>query len=148
MYQGKVRVRVCGILIESDKLLLLRHKGIGEDGFLWSPPGGGVEFEEKAEVALEREFFEETGLSVQVNDFLFTNEYIDLQHHAIELFFKVTKIEGEMKLGIDPELDEQILTDIRFLSMSDIKRLPPTSVHGILSRIRNLKELIELKGYY
>jgi len=148
MYQGKVRVRVCGILIQSDRLLLLKHEGIGEDGFLWSPPGGGVEFGERAETTLKREFLEETGLRVDVRKFLFTNEHIDHRHHAIELFFEVVREGGELKLGSDPELEEQILTDLRFLSMPDIRRLPATSVHCMLSRIRDLKELIELKGYY
>ena len=44
MYGNRVRVRVCGILIQEDKILLINHKGVGEKGSLWAPPGGGLEF--------------------------------------------------------------------------------------------------------
>ena len=148
MYQEKVRVRICGLLISEDRLLLLKHDGIGTDGFLWSPPGGGVEFGEDARATLKREFVEETGLEVDVEGFLFANEHIDHQHHAMEMFFKVRQIGGNLKLGDDPELKTQILTDIRFLSMLEIRQLRSGCVHSILSRIENLKELLELRGYY
>lgn len=148
MYQGKVRVRTCGFFIVNERVLLLKHEGIGSDGFLWSPPGGGVEFGQNAKSTLLREFKEETGLDVVVGDFLFVNEHIDKIHHATELFFEVRPKGGTLKLGIDPELKTQILTDIRFFSMSEIKQLPPTSVHSIFSKIKNLRELRELRGYY
>ncbi|MCP4458208.1 MAG: NUDIX domain-containing protein [Cytophagales bacterium] len=148
MFQRKVRVRACGILIEENSLLLLRHEGIGPDGFLWSPPGGGVEFGQDSRSTLKREVKEETGLEVDVGDFLFANEHIDHRHHAVELFFDTHRIAGDLKLGHDPELKTQILTDIRFFNMSKIRELKPTSVHSILSRTENLKNLKELRGYY
>ena len=148
MFQGKVRVRGCGLLIEGDSILLLKHHGLGIDEILWSPPGGGVEFGEDVRKTVRREFAEETGLEVNVGDFLFINEHIDSKHHAIELFFKVTKAEGNLKLGVDPELKTQILADIRFLNILEIRQLPSTSVHSVFSRIENLNELLELRGYY
>ena len=80
--------------------------------------------------------------------YLFVNEHIDQHNHAIELFFKVRQTGGILKLGADPELKTQILSDIRFLNMSEIRQLRPTSVHSILSRIENLNELMELRGFY
>ena len=148
MYKGKVRVRGCGLLIEGDSVLLLKHDGLGSDGHLWSPPGGGVEFGQDSRATVQREFKEETGIKVIVGSFLFVNEHIDSRHHAIELFFEVTKIGGNLKLGIDPELKTQILTDIRFLNMLEIRQLPTTSVHNVFSRIENINELLKLRGYY
>ena len=52
-FGGKVRVRVGGILIENDQILLLKHEGVGKKEFLWSPPGGGMEFGENAEENLK-----------------------------------------------------------------------------------------------
>ena len=72
--EGKVRVRVCGILHENGKILLLKHESIGPAGYLWSPPGGGVEFGESLVETLEKEFLEETNLSIKVGNYLFTNE--------------------------------------------------------------------------
>jgi len=59
---GKFRFRpsVYGILIEDNKILLSKQW----DGYDF--PGGGVEIHETLEKALVREFFEETGLRVEV----------------------------------------------------------------------------------
>lgn len=54
------RPSVYGILIEDDKILLSKQW----DGYDF--PGGGVEKNETLEQALEREFFEETGIKVEV----------------------------------------------------------------------------------
>ena len=87
LYEHKVRVRVCGILVEGSKMLLLKHEGVGSSGFIWSPPGGGLEFDQNAHSTLVKEFKEETDLTIEVGDFLFVNEYKDDRFHAIELFF-------------------------------------------------------------
>jgi 8-oxo-dGTP pyrophosphatase MutT (NUDIX family) len=54
------RPSVYGILIESDKILLSKQW----DGYDF--PGGGVDKNETLEQALKREFFEETGIRVEV----------------------------------------------------------------------------------
>ncbi|MEM7299302.1 MAG: NUDIX hydrolase, partial [Bacteroidota bacterium] len=116
-FTNRVRVRVCGLLIQEGKVLLLKHDTIGSSGYLWSPPGGGVEFGESAHETLIKEFKEETNLTIEVGEYLFTNEFIGTKHHAIELFFHVHLVSGDLKLGFDPELplDKQILTEARFI---------------------------------
>lgn len=148
MYSGKVRVRVCGLLIENQKLLLLKHDGLGMDGFIWSPPGGGIDFSETAEEAIVREFHEETGLQVRVDEFLFVNEFRTEKLHAVELFFKVHRESGELKLGADPELPKQILTEIAFLSIEQLNSIGPNHLHNIFSEIEELNDLLKLSGYY
>jgi 8-oxo-dGTP diphosphatase len=54
------RPSVYGILIEENKILLSKQW----DGYDF--PGGGVDKNETLEQALEREFFEETGIKVEV----------------------------------------------------------------------------------
>ena len=92
---------------------------------MWSPPGGGVEFGETCEETVIREFMEETGLKTEIKAFLFANEYIDQQIHAIEMFYHVVPVGGSLKLGGDPEMEseKQILEEARFFSMSEIKKL-------------------------
>ena len=75
LYGNRLRVRVCGICIRNDQLLLVNHRGLVEGDF-WSFPGGGMQFGETAKECLTREFMEETGLTVEVGDFLFTCEFI------------------------------------------------------------------------
>ncbi len=148
IYEGKVRVRACGILIQENKVLLLKHEGLGPAGHLWSPPGGGIEFDETAETTLKKEFIEETNLEIEVKEFLFVNEYRDKRHHAIELFFRVEKMGGELKLGFDPEMEHQILSEIAFFTIDELKKLSGESLHSCLQNIQTMKDLFELTGYY
>ena len=96
---GKVRVRVCGILEEEGKILLLKHQPFGPAGYLWLPPGGGVEFGDTLEETLRREFLEETHLNIEIEKYLFSNEFITNQLHALEHFYLVKRISGQLKLG-------------------------------------------------
>ena len=147
-FSGKVRVRACGILVKDGKILLLRHRSIGPRGYLWSPPGGGVLFGQSLHETLRREFLEETNLIVDVGEYLFTNEHIDNQHHAIELFFTVKHCSGRLKLGIDPELNpsDQILTEAKFLSYQDIEQIPKDAIHRIFSSTNDWKEILSIQG--
>ena len=67
-FPNQTRVRVCGLLVKDDRLLLLKHIGLGPNGFIWSPPGGGVKFEETVKEALNREFIEEVNLEIEVQE--------------------------------------------------------------------------------
>jgi 8-oxo-dGTP diphosphatase len=147
VYGGKVRVRACGLLVRDGALLLLRHEGIGPGGHLWSPPGGGVDFGSTAEETVKREFLEETGLQVDVLGFLFANEHLDDIHHAIELFFEVRETGGTLILGSDPEEPHQILTEVAFMDWTQIRLLPPSTVHRMFSTVDSLESLFGLRGY-
>lgn len=136
----RVRLRVCGVLKNEAGILLLKHRGIGKEGFLWSPPGGGVQFGEPVTEALRREFQEETGLEVKVEAFMFFHEHISAKLHALELFFRVVQVGGSLALGTDPELasHKQILEEIRFWPEVEMKTLPKSFFHArILEMIGN-----------
>jgi len=148
-FGGNVRVRVAGILIENDSVLLLKHTGVGPNEYLWSPPGGGLEFGSDAAENLKREFKEETKLEIFVEEFLFINEFIDDDLHAIELFFKVKKIKGEPELGEDPEMKEkQILTDLAFFDEEKLKSELKNRLHNMFHSINKPQEVLNLKGYF
>ena len=148
LFEGKVRVRVCGILRENDQILLLKHDSIGPAGYLWSPPGGGVELGESITETLKKEFLEEVHLEVEVGQFLFTNEYIGEKYHAIELFFDVRKLSGELKLGNDPELssEKQILSEARFFGEEELDKLPENAIHNAFNAAGERDKINELRG--
>lgn len=148
MYQGKVRIRVCGVLIEKEAVLLLKHDGLGVGGFIWSFPGGGLEFDEDMHECLKREFMEETGLIITVGQFLFINEYKADGLHAVELFFEVTRNGGSLKLGSDPEMDNQILSEIGFFTSDELSQIDDSNKHNIFSEIDRLDHMTKLSGYY
>jgi 8-oxo-dGTP diphosphatase len=150
LYGNKVRVRACGICINEDKILLINHKGVGEKGSLWAPPGGGVEYGESPDETLVREYKEETGLRIAVKEFLFVNELFVPPLQAIELFFKVEVIGGQMKMGSDPEMkaDRQIIQELRYWSFNEIEKEDPILFHSILRNHKTQKELLSLSGYF
>ena len=38
-FGGSLRVRVCGILVNEQGVLMVRHKGLSSEGYFWIPPG-------------------------------------------------------------------------------------------------------------
>jgi 8-oxo-dGTP diphosphatase len=147
-YGNRLRVRVCGFLVEDDKLLVLNHANLGSSDF-WIPPGGGMEFGESATLCLAREFLEETGLEITVKRFLCLHEFLIEPLHGIELFFEVEKVGGELRLGYDPEMhqSDQILQQLNFLSKEELLLLPEAELHPILALWRTSGNTDTLMGY-
>ena len=149
-FGNKLRIRVCGICIDENNILLVKHHSISASGILWAPPGGGMVFGETAEDALKREFLEETGLTIAIEKFLCVNEYFTDPLHAIELFFLVKKTAGTLQTGIDPELhtDKQIITAVTWTAIDTLQHLAKNELHGLLHNIKNPEELQHLNGYF
>jgi ADP-ribose pyrophosphatase YjhB (NUDIX family) len=149
LYGNRLRVRVCGICIENDEILMVSHRGIGHTDTFWCPPGGGIQFEETTPEALRREFSEETGLEVEVGSLLFVNEFMEPPLHALELFFEVKIIGGRLYLGTDPEMPEttQIIQEVRWMSFEEIKKYPVNEVHSLFSYCDSMAGVYQLQGY-
>ncbi|MGK7395091.1 MAG: NUDIX domain-containing protein [Candidatus Cyclobacteriaceae bacterium M3_2C_046] len=150
LYGNKLRVRVMGLFIQNGQLLMVKHRSVGTGGYLWLPPGGGMHFGCSSEDNLNREFEEETGLSIKIERFLFVHEYLNVPLHAIELFFSVEKISGSLIRGIDPEMKDQpqIIEEVRFMSETALKKIHPENKHNIFNHCENFQELLNLQGYY
>lgn len=148
-FGNRLRIRVNGVLIEENKILMVKHK-MSADRDFWSTPGGGMHFGSPAQDNLCREFLEETGLTISVGEFLCIHEYLDTPLHALECFFEVKRISGAATLGKDPELapDNQILSEIRWMTMADLRSLDKKTIHPIFLGIKSLEELVLCKGYF
>lgn len=150
-FGGRVRIRVCGIVVNENKILLVKHNGLGPHGFYWSPPGGGLELGETTEQCLVREIREETGINVTVGKFMFCNEYINLPLHAIELFYNcsvVSKRQPEATLGSDPELDDdnQIISEVDWFSYREILEMPINTRHHSFRYANTMDDYMALAG--
>lgn len=149
-FGDRLRVRVCGLCFSDDNLLLVRHRGLGAKGYLYAPPGGGMHYGEGAEEALVREFAEETGLRIEIREFLFVYEYRSLPLHALELFFAVESVGGTLRTGHDPEVpdDKQLIEAVDFMSAEAINQERGNQMHGMINRCHSPKELLSWRGYF
>ena len=92
MIRAKPRLAVRGLLVVADKLLLVNaYKG--REGALYCAPGGGAEAGQSLPENLQREFHEETGLTVEVAAPCLVNELHDPQgtFHQVDIYFHVTQ---------------------------------------------------------
>jgi len=118
-----VRVRVAGILIRGNRLLLIAHKK--NDDIYWLLPGGGVDYGESLHEALTREFMEELNILVDVKDVALISDSIDPSgdRHVVNICFLCTYKSGDFILG-----EEKRLYDFRFFDrdeLPDLEIFPP-----------------------
>lgn len=149
IFGNRVRVRVCGICWDGNKLLMVNHTGMGPGDF-WAPPGGGVEFGDTVEETLVREFAEETGLEVIAQRFMCVCEFVRRPLHAVELFFEVSVKPGSPMKGTDPELpaDAQIISSVAFMPFEHIQLLDKDQRHGLFEIFKTEKALKSATGYW
>lgn len=83
-----------GILIKNEKILLIRKNGGPYDGKL-DLPGGTIEFGEKPELALIREFREEVGIDI-IKYELIDADSVNVHH--IGVFYKIINYHNKIKL--------------------------------------------------
>jgi len=145
----RLRVRVNGIHIKNDQILMVKHR-MGEEKHFWNVPGGGMEYGTSATENLIREFKEETGLDVKVESFLFVHEYLEPPLHAIELFFEISAEKGEHYLGEDPELtkENQLLAEICYLGVEELDKIPKEEKHPLFWGIKSLNDVRIWKGNF
>jgi 8-oxo-dGTP diphosphatase len=124
MFSDRVRIRVCGLLVKGEELLLVKLDAPTHETPFWSPPGGGLKLGESLENALVREFVEETGLHVEPIRLFYISEFIQPPFHAVEFYFLCKYVAGDLVIGTDPELmnHTQMIMDIRYFGLSDISK--------------------------
>lgn len=70
-----MRDSVAGIFKRENYYLIGKRKPGGSVGGLWEFPGGKVRHDESHEQALKREYLEELGIDIEVNNFITKKEF-------------------------------------------------------------------------
>ena len=145
-FGGRIRVRVCALCLHENKILVVKHKGLGRDYFL-APPGGGVELFESMEMALSRELREEANLTLISAQFSFVCEFIKPPLHAVEMFYWV-EWKGDLKKGSDPEIVEQIIENVFWIDYAQLILEENENKHTIFSVFKSIREMKENKTLF
>ena len=117
--EKRLRVRVSVIIIDENRILLVRHEKYGRT--YWVLPGGGVDFGESLEEAAVREVKEETDLDITVDKLVFVDDILpeDLHRHVVDVYFTAKVVGGELKLGAD-----SIMRELRYFPVEELARIP------------------------
>lgn len=115
---------VYGICVEDDKLLVI-NKNSGPYINRYDLPGGSLEEGETLSMAMKREFNEETGLEIEIEenigviDFMLPwlwREFSDVHHIAV--YYSVKKVSGE--LSVPEQFDGQDSLGALWVSEKDV----------------------------
>jgi len=111
-----------GLIKKDDKYLVtLRAADKNYMPNIWDIPGGTIEFGEHSTDALVREIKEETGLTVDVGNFLYCHDYISETvpgRHQFQMVFECHYISGEITLN--PKEHQ----DYRWVTLEEMANLP------------------------
>ena len=124
-YPDQPRVAVGAIDFKDNRVLLVR-RGKPPALDLWAIPGGSVEVSETLQRAAEREIFEETGITIQALEPVFTFDYIEkdefgcARFHYVIIDLQADYVKGEPKAGDD-------VTEARWVSSQEIANLKVSS---------------------
>lgn len=116
----RIRIRIAGIYLKENKILLVKHRKNKREYFLL--PGGGLEPGESMKEALIREWKEELNLSIKTGEFLFSGESVPPKNlrksQVIQVVFRVISIKGSIKVQPD-----EALFDYKWVPIDDISQV-------------------------
>jgi 8-oxo-dGTP pyrophosphatase MutT (NUDIX family) len=110
------KVRVPGILVENDRILLVKQRMSASRE--WSLPGGTVEVGETLTEACKRETWEETGLDTTVQSLAFLAHRTDPP--LFDAGFRLCRAGGTIRIP-PPEFEDNPISDVAFFF---VDRLP------------------------
>jgi 8-oxo-dGTP diphosphatase len=114
-----IRVRVCLVVVEDDKILLAPHYQTDARPVQWTVTGGMVEFGESIKEAARREFYEETGYNARIAGLLGISEVIlpEKSYHSVTIAFTGRITGGDLKPEAEHPYGEKIP---RWMSAADL----------------------------
>ncbi|MFI6688008.1 NUDIX domain-containing protein [Streptomyces sp. NPDC050485] len=113
-----MHVRVTGIVIEDDKILLLDQDT--DSSRSWSLPGGKVEDGESLEQALVREMIEETGVEVEVGRLLYLCD--NQKAHVTHITFEARRVGGQLG-AVKEGADTRPIRSVEFVALEELVKL-------------------------
>lgn len=131
MERFKIITAVHLILIENERVLLLRRYNTGYEDGNYSVPAGHVEEDEDVIKAMQREAFEEIGIKIKKEDLKIVHvmQRKAPDRESIDYFLLCKKYEG--KIGI---MEKNKCDDVRFFGLN---KLPDNTIPYIRKGIES-----------
>ena len=118
------KAAVGAVVIEEGKVLLVKRKYAPKKG-KWAIPGGSVNLGETLQTAAEREVMEETGLTIEATDPIYTFDLIERDPEGKILFhFVIVDLSAKYISGIPQPADD--VSDARWFTPGEIEGLEIT----------------------
>ena len=120
------RIRAASLVIQNDRLLLIKSVLPHTGDICWVPPGGGLEGDESIFDCAVREAFEEAGISVELDRIVYLRQFIDQGFgvHNFEVFVLCSSFSGEITIENNVgQPDAMDVLEARFLSRQDMQGL-------------------------
>ncbi|MEZ0275789.1 MAG: NUDIX domain-containing protein [Roseimicrobium sp.] len=124
----KHRIRAAALVVNDDRILLVRHVYPENGESFWVPPGGGLEdADDSIFDCASREVFEEIGLTVTLSRIAYIREFsdqaIDTMH--LEVFLFAESATGTITLEHLPpgQPDSDMIKESRFVSREEMQSL-------------------------
>ena len=111
-------VRVSGVLIENDSLLIIKQNILGRT---WYLPGGKLEIGESLRDGIAREYHEETGLVVQPTKLVCISDTFLENPSVLHILFVVKRETGKLQIQ-KTHLDNNPIHDIAFVKVDDLQQ--------------------------
>ena len=120
-YPNRPQAAVGAIVFkENSVLLVLRGKPPSQN--LWSIPGGRVKLGESLQEAAEREIREETGLTIQAHEPVYTFDVVERDDKGnVRFHYVIVDLFADYVSGVLRPGDDAI--DVRWVSSKDVKSL-------------------------
>ena len=114
----KYGISAAALIIQHNKVLLVNHKQAGAYDF-WVPPGGRLEGTESIFDCARRETFEETGLTVELSDILYIQEFWEPGYHFCKFFIMCAAFSG--CLSIENKVQSEVfLVDAQLFAENEL----------------------------
>lgn len=109
---AKFRAGVAALIFdEQGRVLLFKHT---YRKFEWGIPGGGLEYHEQPANAIIREFFEETGLTIEVENLL--SIVSAGEDHFLSIVYLCKIVDGEFKTSHE-------VSEMKYFDLNDLPRM-------------------------
>jgi len=131
MERFKLKVAVYLLLIENNKILLLRRYNTGWNDGNYSLPAGHLDSNETVTQALLRESFEEIGVTISSENIKLVHTMHRMTSSHIDLFFVAAKWSGEITNGEPNKCD-----DLKWFNLDDLPSNMVLSVKLAIEKYR------------